>query len=104
MIIEPDELERRLAARQRIPSAAKGRAAAVLIPLSEYLGHTYDPDREYLEGMLQERNVGEINHGEAQSALIVFIRTQLRGFWAVVEVRVQVKPNRFRIPDVSIHP
>lgn len=33
MIIEPDELERRLAARQRTPSAAKGRAAAVLIPL-----------------------------------------------------------------------
>ena len=75
---------------------------AVLVPLSEYLGHTYDPDCEYLEGILKERNVGEVNHSEAQSALIVYARTQIRGFWSGVEVRVQVKAERFRIPDVTI--
>lgn len=76
--------------------------AAVLVPLSEYLGHTYDPDREYIDGILQERNVGEIDHSDAQSALNAFVRTQTSGFWSGVEVRVQVRADRFRVPDVTI--
>ena len=75
---------------------------AVLVPLSEYLGHTYDPDCEYIDGMLQERNVGEISHSDAQSALNAFVRYEIHGFWSGVEVRVQVKAERFRIPDVTI--
>ena len=55
-----------------------------------------------LEGVLEERNVGEISHSEVQSALTVYARTQIRGFWSVVEVRVQVKSKRYRIPDVTI--
>ncbi len=76
--------------------------AAVLVPLSEYLGHTYDPDCEYIDGMVQERNVGEIGHSDAQSALNAFIRTQIHGFWSGVEVRVQIRADRYRIPDVTI--
>ena len=41
-------------------------STAVLVPLADYLGHTTDPDCEYLEGRLVERNVGEISHGDAQ--------------------------------------
>jgi len=74
----------------------------VLIPLAEYLGHTYDPDCEYLEGVLLERNVGEMSHGDVQTSIALEVRLRAEGFWAVVEVRVQVKPERFRIPDVSI--
>ncbi len=77
-------------------------SSAVLVPLSEYLGQTYHPDRDYVEGILQERNVGEISHSDAQTAVAAFVRAQLRGFWAGVEVRVQVKANRFRVPDVTI--
>ena len=76
--------------------------AAVLVPLSEYLGHTYDPDCEYIDGMVQERNVGEIGHSEAQTAVTVYARTQIHGFWSGVEVRVQVRADRYRIPDVTI--
>ena len=77
-------------------------ATAPLVPLSEYLGTMYHPDRDYVEGILEERNVGEISHAEAQSALNVYARTQSPGFWSAVEVRVQVKADRFRIPDVTI--
>ena len=76
--------------------------AAVLVPVSEYLSQTYHPDCDYLEGIVEERNVGEIGHSEAQTALTVYARTQTRGFWSGVEVRVQVKPERFRVPDVTI--
>ncbi len=79
-----------------------GMPAAVLVPVSEYLGHTYDPDCEYIDGMLQERNVGEISHSDAQTAVTVYARTHFPGFWSGVEVRVQVRATRFRIPDVTI--
>ena len=44
------------------------------VPLSEYLGRTYDPDCEYVDGILQERNVGEISHSDAQTALSAYMR------------------------------
>lgn len=75
---------------------------AVLVPLSEYLGKTYHPDCDYLEGVLKERNVGEMSHGAAQTKLAAYVLYMIRGFWAVVEVRVQIKADRFRIPDVTI--
>ena len=75
---------------------------AVLVPLYEYLGQTYQPDCDYLEGVLEERNVGELSHGDAQTALAAYFLYRISGFWAVVEIWVQVKSGRFRIPDVSI--
>jgi Uma2 family endonuclease len=77
-------------------------STALLVPLSEYLGHTYDPDCEYIDGVLVDRNVGEISHSDAQSALNAYVRYEVSGFWSGVEVRVQVKAERFRIPDVTI--
>jgi len=77
-------------------------ATTVLVPLSEYLSTTYHPDCDYIDGTLQERNVGEIDHSEAQGRTYLFVQTQTRGFWAGVEVRVQIRANRFRVPDVTI--
>ena len=77
-------------------------ATTTLIPLAEYLETAYHPDCDYLQGMLEERNVGEISHSDAQSALNAYIRYEIPGFWSGVEVRVQVKPDRFRVPDVTI--
>jgi Uma2 family endonuclease len=77
-------------------------AVAELVPLAEYLRTTYHPDREYLEGELKERNVGEMDHGDAQLTLAMYVRQYCKGFWATVETRAQVKANRFRVPDVSI--
>ena len=72
------------------------------VRLSEYLGHTYHPDCDYIEGVLQERNAGEISHSEAQTKLTVYACIHFHGFWTGVEVQVQVKADRFRIPDVTI--
>ena len=77
-------------------------ATAVMVPLSEYLGHTYNPDCDYIDGILEERNVGEISHSEVQTAVAAYMRYRTTGFWAGVEARVHVKATRFRIPDVSI--
>lgn len=77
-------------------------STAALVTLSDYLGRTTDPDCEYLEGRLVERNVGEIGHGDAQGRTYAFVLMNAPGFWAGVEIRVQVRPNRFRVPDVVI--
>jgi len=55
-----------------------------------------------VDGRLVERNVGEISQGDAQTRTSAFILFNVRGFWAAVEVRVQVRAERFRVPDVVI--
>jgi Uma2 family endonuclease len=73
-----------------------------LVPLGDYLRRTPDPDCEYLEGRLLERNVGEISHGDAQGRTYAYVLFNAPAFWAGVEIRVQIRPDRFRVPDVVI--
>jgi Uma2 family endonuclease len=79
-------------------------ASSTLIPVSEYLSTTYRPDCDYVDGELQERNVGERPHAMLQ-AILASIFNANRKVWNVVaatELRVRAGPNRFRIPDVSV--
>ncbi len=45
---------------------------AAVVALQDYLTTSYRPDREYLEGELLERNVGEWDHSKLQARLIVY--------------------------------
>lgn len=74
------------------------------IPVEKYLRTMYHPDRDYIDGHLEIRNVGNWEHGDWQSALLVYLRTHARewGVYAVVECRLQVRPDNFRIPDVMV--
>ncbi len=76
--------------------------ATAFVPLADYLGRTMDPDCEYLGGRLLERNAGEIGHGDAQGRTYAFVLINGRGFWAGVEIRVQVRADRYRVPDVVV--
>ncbi|MBI3696722.1 MAG: Uma2 family endonuclease [Acidobacteria bacterium] len=73
-----------------------------LVSLDEYLTTSYRPDREYVEGMVLERNVGEYDHSRLQGRLIIYLgsREKQWGIRVVPEQRVQVRSNRFRVPDV----
>jgi len=75
-----------------------------LITVSEYLSTSYHPDREYLEGVVLERNVGERDHSRIQTDLSTYfnVRAEDWGIRVFVEQRVQVKPTRFRVPDICI--
>ena len=79
-------------------------SAATSIPISEYLSTSYRPDREYVDGALLERNVGEYSHSRTQGRLLVFFSLRERewGIIPLVEQRVQVKPRRFRVPDLCV--
>jgi Uma2 family endonuclease len=77
-------------------------AVTTLVPVEEYLRSVYHPDCDFVEGRLVERNLGEVDHSNAQSSCYYFLRSRFRQHWGGVEVRVQVKPDRFRVPDVSV--
>ena len=73
-----------------------------LVQPGDYLRHVTDPDCEYVDGRLVERNVGEISHGDAQGRTYAFVLFNAPGFWAGVEIRVQIRPDRYRVPDVVV--
>jgi Uma2 family endonuclease len=77
--------------------------ATTLVSVDEYLRTSYpDGDCEYVDGEIVERNLGEIDHGDLQTRIVFYLLTHYPKFWAAVEVRVQVKSNRFRVPDVTL--
>ena len=47
-----------------------------LIFLEEYLASTYEPDCDYVDGHLEERNLGELNHSELQMRVGSYLLTQ----------------------------
>src|SRR6185503_17737521 len=63
---------------------------AVVTPVEEYLRSSWDPDREYVDGVVLERNLGELAHSNLQTSFWGLFRA--RGVHAVVELRTQVKP------------
>jgi Uma2 family endonuclease len=81
-------------------------AAATHLPISvsEYLHTSYRPDCDYVDGVIEERNLGELDHAELQGAFLLYL-SQYKLEWgirALPEIRVQTSPTRFRIADVCI--
>ncbi len=74
------------------------------VSLERYLNTMYHPDCDYIDGHLEERNVGEIEHNRIQKRLLsLFIQHEAE--WQVEvlqEQRMQVSPTNFRIPDVMV--
>jgi Uma2 family endonuclease len=80
-------------------------ATLTTVPVEEYLRTTYDPDREYVDGQLVERHVGEYFHGRLQGLIFAFLltRERERRFRVFVETRVRVSDEpRYRIPDICV--
>jgi len=79
-------------------------AAANLISLDEYLGTSYRPDCDFLEGEVIERNVGRRKHSYAQVEIAIWFGSRKNQFHLqpLTELRLRVTPTRVRIPDLVI--
>ncbi|MBV9304465.1 MAG: Uma2 family endonuclease [Acidobacteriaceae bacterium] len=80
-------------------------STATAISLSEYLETSYRPDCDYFEGELLERNVGEWDHSRLQALLGGYLADREKkqsGFLVALAQRVQIKPARFRVPDITV--
>ena len=75
-----------------------------LVPVEEYLATSYDPDCDYVDGELEDRNVGEKDHSKWQMALSSYMHVR-RKQWGVsvfVEQRLRVSATRYRVPDICV--
>ncbi len=79
-------------------------ATGTLISVDEYLRSSYSPDCDYVDGEVQERNLGEFDHTTLQHYLAFIFETKA-ALWNIVvrpELRLQVSSQRFRVPDVMV--
>jgi len=70
----------------------------------EYLSTSWSPDREYVEGRIEERNLGEKEHSIIQR-YFTFLFMLKRAEWGVEvypELRTQIAARNFRVPDVLV--
>lgn len=82
--------------------AARGMAAATLVSVEEYLSTSYDPDCDYVDGELEDRNVGEKDHSKAQGNICFYLRTDYPTLCTLIALRLRVSATRCRVPDVCV--
>jgi Uma2 family endonuclease len=78
--------------------------AQTLVSVEEYLSTVYQPDCDYVDGEVLERNMAEGDHAWLQTAVgyHLFGRRKEWNITVLTEMRVQVTPTRFRIPDLCV--
>jgi len=78
--------------------------AATQIAIEEYLRTSYRPDREYVDGEVRERNLGEQPHSLLQVRIPIrfLLMSPALKLIPYVEWRVRVSRSRFRVPDICV--
>jgi Uma2 family endonuclease len=78
--------------------------SATLISVEEYLSSSYEPDCDYVDGVLEERYLGERGHSRLQLVLARYLgnREVEWNVWVLPEQRIRVGPRRFRVPDICV--
>jgi Uma2 family endonuclease len=80
-------------------------ATSILVPVEEYLATSYpDGDREYLDGLVVERNMGTPGHSALQKILVVYLSGFEQQLKLAVrpECRTRIRQTRYRVPDVLV--
>jgi Uma2 family endonuclease len=78
--------------------------APPLLSIEEYLRTSYHPDADYIDGEIEERNLGEFEHATFQSAINGWFWPR-RHEWAirpVTEQRIRIGSSRVRICDIAV--
>ena len=86
--------------------AAATQPVTAYLTLAEYLQTSYHPDREFVDGVLEERNAGGTKHGLLQMQLgywFISHRTEWK-IRVLSELRTLVRDDRVRLPDVAVVP
>jgi Uma2 family endonuclease len=74
------------------------------VSIEEYLSMEFEHDCEYVDGVIEERDLGEFEHAYVQGILVTLFNNH-RVDWqvyALPEQGVQTQAKRFRVPDVTV--
>jgi Uma2 family endonuclease len=80
--------------------------ATTQVSLEEYLRTHYEPDCDYVDGELEERNAGELEHSITLAFLVGSFAAQDEQ-WKLEPypvLRLRVSPTRVRVADIVILP
>jgi len=79
-------------------------ATATHITIEQYLKTPYEPDAEFVNGEVEERNVGEYDHNLVQWAILDWFRRNDKRWKtrSIQEQRTRLPWGNVRIPDVSV--
>ncbi|HEY2859518.1 MAG TPA: Uma2 family endonuclease [Terracidiphilus sp.] len=74
------------------------------VSVEEYLSTVYEHDCEYVDGAIEERDLGEFEHSFLQLFMgSIFVANRAKwGVIAVSEQRIQLGPKTFRVPDLAV--
>jgi len=72
--------------------------------LEDYLTSSGDPEREFIDGELVDRNIGGVLHSAAVGmvAMMLYNRRHEHGIYVYPSLSIQVAANRVRIPDITV--
>jgi Uma2 family endonuclease len=79
-------------------------ATTTQISLETYLTTSYEPDVDYVDGVLEDRNVGEYDHNIVHRAIMIWFYMHEREWRtrSIQEQRTKVASTKVRIPDVCV--
>lgn len=74
------------------------------ISIEQYLSTVYEPDCDFVEGTLEERNAGLRTHARMQAEVGSFLLTHYGadGFEVFIALRIRVTASMYRIPDLCL--
>jgi Uma2 family endonuclease len=70
--------------------------------IEEYLETEYSPDREFVDGTVVERHVGEQSHRLVLGNVIFSLGSRDPKIFVWPILRIRTTPNRCRVPDVCV--
>jgi hypothetical protein len=68
-----------------------------VVSVREYLSTPFHPDTDFVDGYIEERNVGEKEHSKLQYRMQYLLNRHLVAF---SEARLRISQTRYRVPDV----
>ncbi|MGH9607596.1 MAG: Uma2 family endonuclease [Terracidiphilus sp.] len=79
-------------------------ATATQITIEQYLKTSYEPDAEFVNGAVEERNVGEYDHSVVQREILLWLHRHDKQWKTrtIQEQRTRLPWGNVRIPDVSV--
>ena len=74
------------------------------VSVEEYLSMDFEHDCEFVDGVIEERDLGEFDHAYIQTLLAgIFLNHRKEwGVYPIAEQRVQTQKTHFRVPDISV--
>lgn len=75
-----------------------------IVPVEVYLRSSYEPDAEYVDGRIEPRPAAEYDHSTWHVAVLhwFWLHNKEWNLRVLPSLRVQVSPNRYRVPDVTV--